>query len=76
MSSIISMTSFLHFFNLPAIASTGTGIVLGIGQIGGVVAFFPAAWIPDRYGRKLSMILGNVLVVSVCAFSSVYLVPS
>ena len=63
MSSIISMIPFLTYFHLPAIASASTGIVLGIGQVGGVVAFFPAAWLPDKLGRKASMIIGNLLVM-------------
>ena len=57
------MTVFLKYFDLPAIASAGTGIVLGIGQVGGVVAFFPAAWLPDKFGRKWSMIVANILVM-------------
>ena len=63
MSSIVSMSSFLDYFHIPAIASTNTGIILGIAQVGGVVAFFPSAWLPDKFGRKASMIIGNILVM-------------
>ena len=54
------MTQFLGFFGLPAIASAGTGIVLGIGQVGGVAAFPFQSWLPDRVGRKPPMYLGNL----------------
>ncbi|RSH89116.1 hypothetical protein EHS25_002782 [Saitozyma podzolica] len=62
MSSINSMTQYQHFFGLQA-ASTSTSIVFGIYTVGSVCAFFPASYLPDKIGRRWTMLIGNTVLI-------------
>lgn len=57
------MTQYQKYFGLVA-ASSKTGIVFGMYTIGQVVAFFPASYLPDRIGRRWSMLVGNVILMA------------
>jgi len=35
----------------------------GIYTVGQVVAFFPASYLPDKLGRRLSMLIGNCVLM-------------
>ncbi|ORY30407.1 general substrate transporter [Naematelia encephala] len=63
MSSVNSMKQYQHYFGL-ASAGAKTGIVFGIYTVGQVVAFFPASYLPDRIGRRWTMLIGNVFLIA------------
>jgi MFS family permease len=63
MSSVNSMTQYQTFFGLDSNDTSGTGIVFGMNTLGGVVAFFPAAYLPDKVGRRWTMFIGNVILI-------------
>lgn len=65
MSAINGMDQFTSFFGLPATGSSGTGLVFGVYTIGGVAAALPASYLPDRFGRRLPILIGNVLLMYV-----------
>ncbi|KZT52563.1 general substrate transporter [Calocera cornea HHB12733] len=63
MSAINSMVQYQHYFNLQA-ASSKTGIVFGIYTIGQIASFFTCATLPDWFGRRWSMLIGNLCLVT------------
>ncbi|ORX35137.1 and other transporter-domain-containing protein [Kockovaella imperatae] len=58
--SINSMEQYQSYFDLAGEASTKTGVVLGIGAAGTIISFVPSYVVPDRYGRRWAMSLGNI----------------
>lgn len=62
MSSINSMKQYQHYFGLK-VASSKTGIIFGIYTVGQVLSFFPASYLPDRIGRRYTMMLGNIVLM-------------
>ncbi|EJU00509.1 general substrate transporter [Dacryopinax primogenitus] len=63
MSAISSMVQYQQYFNLQA-ASSKTGIVFGIYTIGQIASFLTCATLPDWFGRRWGMLLGNLCLVT------------
>ncbi|WWC63036.1 uncharacterized protein I303_105635 [Kwoniella dejecticola CBS 10117] len=62
MGAVNSLTQWQHYFGLSE-ATTGTGIVFGMYSVGQVLAFFPTAYLPDKIGRRASMMTGHGILI-------------
>lgn len=62
MGGINSMAQYLHYFGMSS-AGAKTSIVFGIFTIGSLVGALPASYLPDRFGRRVSMFTGNSILV-------------
>ncbi|KAK7048343.1 putative general substrate transporter [Favolaschia claudopus] len=58
MGGINAMHQYQQYFDLSG-ADARTGIVFGIFTVGAI----PASWVPDRFGRRFGMFLGNGLLM-------------
>lgn len=63
MSAVNSMPRYLSFFGLPAGGNSKTGVVFGAYTIGQVLAFFVVSWLPDKFGRRYGMFIGNCVLM-------------
>ncbi|KIJ54593.1 hypothetical protein M422DRAFT_24530 [Sphaerobolus stellatus SS14] len=63
MSGINAMAQYQKYFGL---MSTGksTSIVFGIYTIGSLTGAIPAAYLPDKFGRRFSMFIGNMFIIA------------
>ncbi|BEI95952.1 hypothetical protein CcaverHIS631_0109010 [Cutaneotrichosporon cavernicola] len=71
MGAINSMIQFQAYFGLEG-AAKSTGIVFGMYTVGQVAAAFLAAYLPDKFGRRWGMFIGNIILVVgafLCGFS-------
>jgi len=64
MSSVNSMETFQEYFGLPGPLAGGTSLVFGMYTLGGVCAFFPNIYLPDKFGRRWAMFLANIIQVT------------
>ncbi|KAG8683726.1 hypothetical protein FRC08_014110 [Ceratobasidium sp. 394] len=62
MGGINAMTQYQHYFGMSS-AGAKTGIVFGIFTVGALVGAIPAAYLPDRLGRRASMFFGNSILL-------------
>ncbi|TDL26903.1 general substrate transporter [Rickenella mellea] len=62
MGGINSMKQYQHYFGMKA-AGAKTGIVFGIFTVGSLCGAIPAGFIPDRFGRRVCMFVGNALLI-------------
>ncbi|KAI0061709.1 general substrate transporter [Artomyces pyxidatus] len=62
MGGVNSMTQYQKYFGMNA-AGAKTGIVFGIYTIGSLVGAIPASYLPDRFGRRASMFIGNAILI-------------
>ncbi|KAI0044397.1 general substrate transporter [Auriscalpium vulgare] len=62
MGGVNSMKQYQHYFGLKA-AGAKTGIVFGIYTIGSLTGAIPASYLPDRFGRRVSMFTGNAILI-------------
>ncbi|KAL0069758.1 hypothetical protein AAF712_003027 [Marasmius tenuissimus] len=62
MGGINGMWQYQQYFGMTGVGSK-TSIVFGIYTIGSLCAVFPAAYLPDRFGRRFSMFFGNVILI-------------
>ncbi|PBK74737.1 general substrate transporter [Armillaria solidipes] len=66
MGGINTMSQFQAFFGMKDDAAK-TSIVFGIYTIGSITGTIPAAYLPDKYGRRFPMWIGNaILIVGAC----------
>lgn len=63
MSGINAMKQYQQYFGLTQSGSK-TSIVFGIYTIGSVCATIPAAYFPDKFGRRFSMWFGNLVLLT------------
>ncbi|WRT66050.1 uncharacterized protein IL334_003002 [Kwoniella shivajii] len=63
MGAVNSMKQWQNYFGLSS-ASGSTGIVFGMYSVGQTLAFFPASYLPDKFGRRVSMMTGNIILVA------------
>ncbi|KAH7100776.1 general substrate transporter [Auriculariales sp. MPI-PUGE-AT-0066] len=63
MSGINAMKQYQRYFGLND-AGAKTGIVFGIYTIGQLCGAFPASYLPDKLGRRRSMFIGNLLLIT------------
>ena len=61
MSSVNSMSQFQSYFNIQA--ATATSLVFGIYTVGAVCSAFVLMFLPDKYGRRKAMFVGNVILI-------------
>ncbi|KAF8685624.1 General substrate transporter [Rhizoctonia solani] len=62
MSGINAMKQYQSYFGMSE-SGAQTGIVFGIYTIGGLIGSFPAAYLPDRFGRRAPMFFGNLVLI-------------
>ncbi|KAI5454184.1 hypothetical protein NCC49_004249 [Naganishia albida] len=62
MSAINGMKQFQNYFGMSAGAGK-TSIVFGIYTIGGVCASIPGSYLPDKIGRRMTMVTGNTVLL-------------
>ncbi|WWC71162.1 uncharacterized protein I206_105115 [Kwoniella pini CBS 10737] len=62
MGAVNSMKQWQKYFGLTS-ASGSTGIVFGMYSVGQTLAFFPAAYLPDKIGRRWGMAIGNLTLI-------------
>lgn len=62
MGGVNGMHQYQKYFGLDG-AGAKTSIVFGVYTIGSLSAVFPAAYIPDRFGRRASMFFGNCMLI-------------
>ncbi|KAK0188147.1 general substrate transporter [Armillaria mellea] len=66
MGGINTMSQFQVFFGMKDDAAK-TSIVFGIYTIGSITGTIPAAYLPDKYGRRFPMWIGNaILILGAC----------
>ncbi|KAL0578632.1 hypothetical protein V5O48_003375 [Marasmius crinis-equi] len=63
MGGINGMWQYQQFFGMTGVGSK-TSIVFGIYTIGSLCGTIPAAYLPDRFGRRFSMFFGNVVLIA------------
>ncbi|KAF8908874.1 general substrate transporter, partial [Gymnopilus junonius] len=62
MGGINSMKQYQEYFGMTGVGSK-TSIVFGIFTIGSICGTIPAAYLPDKFGRRLSMFFGNAVLI-------------
>ncbi|TFK27739.1 general substrate transporter [Coprinopsis marcescibilis] len=62
MGGINSMKQYQAYFGMTGVGSK-TSIVFGIFTIGSICGMIPASYLPDKYGRRLSMFFGNSVLI-------------
>ncbi|KAF8516839.1 general substrate transporter [Hysterangium stoloniferum] len=62
MSGINAMAQYQQYFHMAAVGKS-TGIVFGIYTIGSLTGAIPASYIPDKFGRRASMFIGNMFII-------------
>ncbi|KDQ11493.1 hypothetical protein BOTBODRAFT_147205 [Botryobasidium botryosum FD-172 SS1] len=62
MGGINSMVQYQQYFGL-ASAGAKTGIIFGIFTVGSLCGALPAAYLPDKFGRRFSMFFGNAILI-------------
>jgi len=62
MGGVNGMAQYQQYFGMSG-AGAKTSIIFGVYTIGSLSAVFPAAYIPDRFGRRASMFFGNCMLV-------------
>ncbi|KZS92073.1 general substrate transporter [Sistotremastrum niveocremeum HHB9708] len=62
MGGINSMHQYQSYFGMTG-AGLGTSLVFGIYTVGSLTGTIPASILPDRYGRRLSMLAGNLILI-------------
>ncbi|KAF8583119.1 general substrate transporter [Ramaria rubella] len=62
MSGINAMAQYQSYFHLKAVGKS-TGIVFGIYTIGSLTGALPAAYLPDKFGRRFAMFCGNLFII-------------
>ncbi|KAF8655480.1 hypothetical protein AX16_003038 [Volvariella volvacea WC 439] len=62
MGGINAMKQYQDYFNMTGVGSR-TSIVFGIFTIGSICGIIPAAYFPDRFGRRFSMFFGNAVLI-------------
>jgi len=62
MGGINSMTQYQKYFGLSGVGSK-TSIVFGIFTVGSLCGTIPASYLPDKFGRRLSMFFGNASLI-------------
>ncbi|KAH8825285.1 general substrate transporter [Flagelloscypha sp. PMI_526] len=63
MGGINSMKQYQTYFGMKTTGAK-TSIVFGIYTIGQLTGIFPAAYIPDRFGRRAAMWFGNFILLA------------
>jgi len=62
MGGINSMKQYQTYFGMTGVGSK-TSIVFGIFTVGSICGTIPAAYLPDRFGRRFSMFFGNIVLL-------------
>ncbi|KAF9267447.1 general substrate transporter [Marasmius fiardii PR-910] len=62
MGGINGMWQYQQYFGMTGVGSK-TSIVFGIYTIGSLTGTIPAAYLPDRFGRRFSMFTANVVLI-------------
>ncbi|KZS90463.1 general substrate transporter [Sistotremastrum niveocremeum HHB9708] len=62
MGGVNSMHQYQTYFGMTG-AGVGTSIVFGIYTVGSLTGTIPASILPDRYGRRVSMFVGNIILI-------------
>jgi len=62
MAGVNAMTQYQRYFNLNG-EDSKTSLVFGIFTIGSLCGTFPAAYLPDRFGRRACMFIGNSILI-------------
>ncbi|KAK7056820.1 hypothetical protein VNI00_002537 [Paramarasmius palmivorus] len=63
MGGVNGMLQFQQYFGMTG-AGAKTSIVFGIYTIGSLCGTLPAAYLPDRFGRRFSMFFGNCVLIA------------
>ncbi|KAF9468534.1 general substrate transporter [Collybia nuda] len=63
MGGINGMKQYQTYFGMSGVGAK-TSIVFGIFTIGSICGTIPASYLPDRFGRRLSMFFGNAVLIA------------
>ncbi|KIY67110.1 general substrate transporter [Cylindrobasidium torrendii FP15055 ss-10] len=69
MGGINGMEQFRSYFGL-ADGAAKTSIVFGIYTIGSLTGTIPASYLPDRFGRRFPMFVGNIILIGGAALTA------